>query len=249
MDDPRFARGITNRSVFKFLPGHRKRIIDFVQQIKFNLNQEEKLKRSKKKMKLCAPATKVKKAKYEDEEPDDVVDQAKAVVMIRQQITKWQRTQSSSKLRELKENVHYEIKVTLSKDSSNLTPSLLCKGCDKSTLLGFKGGNVLLSNWTRHIIMCVEKPKTPASKESKIQDFFSHKVIPNKSMNLSRLLKHPKHYMINCQVQVYPVNLSLLLKPYLKHLKIYKLKIQGTLMGRFFGRPLLLTVRCRDRRG
>ena len=33
-DDPRFACGITNRSVFKFLPGHRKRIIDFVQQIK-----------------------------------------------------------------------------------------------------------------------------------------------------------------------------------------------------------------------
>ena len=130
-------------------------------------------------MKLCAPATKVKKAKYEDEEPDDVVDQAKAVVMIRQQIT-------------LKENVHFEIKVTLLKDSSNLTPSVLCKGCDKSTLLGFKGGNVLLSNWTRYIIKCVEKPKTPASKESKIQDFFSHKVIPNKSRPSSESFSTPE---------------------------------------------------------
>ena len=35
LDDPRFARGITNRSVFKFLPAHRKRIIDF-HQIKIN---------------------------------------------------------------------------------------------------------------------------------------------------------------------------------------------------------------------
>ena len=86
--------------------------IDFVKQVKFNLNQE---KRSKKKMKLCAPATKVKKAKYENEEPDEVVNQAKAVAMICQQITKWQRTQSSSKLRELKENVNFVIKVPCQK--------------------------------------------------------------------------------------------------------------------------------------
>ena len=82
IDDPRFARGITNRSVFKFLPGHRKRIIEFVHQIKFNLNQE-KLKHSKKKKlggssnKSCVPATTVKKARYESEDPDDAVDQVK----------------------------------------------------------------------------------------------------------------------------------------------------------------------------
>ena len=169
IDDPRFVRGITSRSIFKFLPGHRKRIIDFVEQVKFNLNQE---KRSKKKMKLCAPTTKVKKAKYENEEPDEVVNQAKAVAMIRQQITKWQRTQSSSKLRELKENVDFVIKVTLSKGSSDLSPSVLCNRCDKTTLLGFKGGSVLLSNWYRHIVKCVENQKNPTSKESKIQDFF-----------------------------------------------------------------------------
>ena len=185
IDDPRFARGITSRSVFKFLPGHRRRIIDFVQQIKFNLSLEEKLNRSKKKMKLCAPATKVKKAKYESEESDEVLNQAKAMAMIRQQITKWQRDQSSSKVRELKENVHFEIKVTLSKDSSNLSPSVLCNGCDASILLGIKGKNILLSNWTRHIVKCAEKQKSSAPKENKIQDFFSHKAMPNKPANPS----------------------------------------------------------------
>ena len=36
---------------------------------------------------MCTCYTKVKKAKYENEEPDEVVNQAKAVAMIRQQIT------------------------------------------------------------------------------------------------------------------------------------------------------------------
>ena len=85
----------------------------------------------------------MKKAKYEGEESDEVLNQAKAMAMIRQQITKWQRAQSSSKVRELKENVHFEIKVTLSKDSSNLSPSVLCNGCDTSILLGIKGKNIL----------------------------------------------------------------------------------------------------------
>ena len=197
IDDPRFARGITNRSVFKFLPGHRKRIIEFVHQIKFNLNQE-KLKHSKKKKlggssnKSCVPATTVKKARYESEDPDDVVDQVKAMAMIRQQITKWQRTQSSSKLRELRENVHLEIKVALSKDSTKLIPSILCKVCNKSTTLGFKSGNVLLSNWTRHIVQCVEKQKTPTSKESKIQDFFSPNISRSSSSDYFSAAKPSK---------------------------------------------------------
>ena len=61
--------------------------IGFVHQIKFNLNQE-KLKHSKKKKlggssnKSCVPATTVKKARYESEDPDEVVDQARAMAMI-----------------------------------------------------------------------------------------------------------------------------------------------------------------------
>ena len=185
-EDPCFARGITNRSVFKFLPGHCRRIIDFVNQIKSSMEQEEKAKWFKKKrlgdtssVKFCAPATKVKRGTCGTEDPDDVVDQVKAVTIIQQQITKWQRTQSSSKLRELKETVHFDIKVALLKDSTNLSASVLCKICDKSSTLGFKGGTVLLSNWTRHIVKCVEKKKPSASKGNKIQNFFSHKVLSN----------------------------------------------------------------------
>ena len=61
----------------------------------------------------------------------------------------------------------------------------ICNGCDASILLGIKGKNILLSNWTRHIVKCAEKQKSSAPKENKIQDFFSHKAMPNKPANPS----------------------------------------------------------------
>ena len=45
-DDPRFERGITSKSGFKFLPGHRLRILDFVSKIKLNQGKRFKNKRS-----------------------------------------------------------------------------------------------------------------------------------------------------------------------------------------------------------
>ena len=143
-------------------------------------------------------ATMVKKAGYENEESDDVVDQAKALAMIRQQITKWQRTYSLSKLRELRENVHFEIKVILSKDSTSLIPAILCEVCNKITTMGFKSRNVLLSNWTRHIVKCVGKQKTPTSRKAKFKIIFH--VIMHHLVNLPLLLKYLKYYMVNYQI-------------------------------------------------
>ena len=75
--------------------------------------------------------------------------------------------------RELKETVHFDIKIALAKDNTNLIASILCKKCDKSSTLGYKDGNFLLSNWTRHIVKCIEKTKIIASKRAKFK-IFSH---------------------------------------------------------------------------
>ena len=88
-------------------------------------------------------------------------------------------------MRELKENVHFEIKVTLSKDSSNLSPSVLCNVCDTSILKV----KTFFSNWTRHIVKCAEK-----------QEIFS----PQRKQNTG--LFPTRQCLINPPIR--PVNLS-----------------------------------------
>ena len=43
--DPHFQRGVTSNGTFKFLPGHRQRIVDFVEANRKKLDQEGKAKR------------------------------------------------------------------------------------------------------------------------------------------------------------------------------------------------------------
>jgi len=43
-DDPHFAQRINCKGVFKFLPGHRHRIADFISAIKLKLAQEQTTK-------------------------------------------------------------------------------------------------------------------------------------------------------------------------------------------------------------
>ena len=113
IEDPHFARGVTSIYTFKFLPGDRQRIINFVSNIRKNLDQEEKAKR----LNIKRTATKSNHAQFikrkkENSDTDvvsndtgDLLDQAKAVTMVQQQICKWQRSQSSSKIKELKMSI------------------------------------------------------------------------------------------------------------------------------------------------
>lgn len=63
LEDHRFRRGITSRGNFKFLPGHRQRIVNFVEKVK-KMDQEEKEKRLSLKRSIGnAPSKQIKKAK------------------------------------------------------------------------------------------------------------------------------------------------------------------------------------------
>ena len=99
IDDP---RGVTNHGMFKFLPGHRQRITDFVDKIRKSLDEEEKAKQLSLKRSISnAPSFKQKKTKsntnFADNstKPDDHLTQAKAVAVVRQQICKWQRNEKN----------------------------------------------------------------------------------------------------------------------------------------------------------
>ena len=44
------------------------------------------------------------------------------------------------------------------------TSSILCKMCGRCIVLGKKSGNVMISNWTRHVTNCVKKQPTATKR-------------------------------------------------------------------------------------
>ena len=101
-EDPRFAQGINNKGIFKFLPGHRHRIFDFISTVKLSLTQEQTAKRLKLKRKCdkgpIQPALKKHASggmPPKEERLFDISDQQKMIEIIWQQVAKWQRNQNS----------------------------------------------------------------------------------------------------------------------------------------------------------
>ena len=185
IEDPHFARGITSIHTFKFLPGDRQRIINFISNIRKNLDQEEKAKRlnTKRTATKSNHAQSIKRKKENSDtdvvsnDTGDLLDQAKAVTMVQQQICKWQRSQSSSKIKELKENEHFEINTsTLDHSTSGFCVTISCKMCGHKSTLGFKDHTVLLSNYTRHVNKCIEKadPCPQLPEIVKYKNIFHH---------------------------------------------------------------------------
>ena len=90
---------------------------------------------------------------------------------IRRQVVKWQRHHKSQKVRDLKEHVHYEIQVKPADEVHN-SVSLECKVCGKSYLLGWsKQNKPIISNWTRHVVTCLDSKRT--SKSKKLQTYLT----------------------------------------------------------------------------
>ena len=192
--DPHFQRGVTSNGTFKFLPGHRQRIVDFVEANRKKLDQEEKAKRlnckrSSGKSNIAIPF-KQKMAKSDTNLADtnssksnDGLNQAKAVAMVRQQICKWQREGKNPNhltIKDFKENEHFEVKSVASEDTDsscsgpNFRVYIYCTLCHKNYTLGFKDGGALLSNYTRHIPKCI-KNNLKTSKDNTIHNFFTPK--------------------------------------------------------------------------
>ena len=93
---------------------------------------------------------------------------------IRQQVVKWQRSQKSQKVRALKDHVHYEIKVKVA-DEVHCSASVECKLCGKRYSLGQgKSNKPIISNWTRHVVACLESKCTSKGNTGRaLQSYFS----------------------------------------------------------------------------
>ena len=78
------------------------------------------------------------------------------MVKIRQQIVKWQRQHSTDKVARLKETEHSGLMLSV---------KIICL-CVLSVIFVVKDASfqhIFLSNWTSHVVKCVENMKTPLS--------------------------------------------------------------------------------------
>ena len=138
----------------RFPPGHLKKLKMFIEEIP---SSRPSLKKSAQKQKrpvaMSAPAPK-KTCSISDEQCNDLISIKETVSCARRCVAKWQRGQSDSKVKKLEENVDFEILI-----GSKLNQMILCKLCRKSFTLAYKNGNLLVSNWSRHITQCVKSTK------------------------------------------------------------------------------------------
>ena len=143
--DPKYLPNATSSCLtgLRFPPGHRKRILIFVEETKKSI-----VRGRKRQNRPSTQRPRVKKSVTDGESSsstgsESTCNQADVTSKIRSLIAKWQRTQEDVKLRELKEHEHFVVRVKV-----DLTSSILCKMCGRCSVLGKKSGNVMISNWT-----------------------------------------------------------------------------------------------------
>ena len=92
---------------------------------------------------------------------DKKIDDFEIATKVRQQISKWQRGQSDTYLKGLKEHEHFEIKLHPSAQAALASDkldsvTLSCLTCNKNIPVGIRqnSGSCVLSNWTRHVKTC-----------------------------------------------------------------------------------------------
>ena len=164
-NNPEYQRGK------KFPPGHKIRIQRFVEEVKNN--QSRKSQGKGKKRPLQGGVRNGPKKVKTDESSSDNIDQVNSVGEIRRQIVKWQRLQTDSHLKELKEHVHFQVNVTC-----GCNADVTCRICSKKFQLGTKNNRYIISNWTRHIINCAVKGN---KSNHSIREFTSPSPVPSSS--------------------------------------------------------------------
>lgn len=101
-------------------------------------------------------------------------DLADATSKVRNQIVKWQGTQNNIRLRQLREYVEYEVRLTQNANTSGaLIGSIICNMCNSRIHLGFdQNNNFKLSNWIRHIKQCTQEKKEKQKGQLSLTNFF-----------------------------------------------------------------------------
>ena len=85
---------------------------------------------------------------------NDAEDLASATSKVRNQVVKWLSNQSNIQLRQLREYKEYEVKLQLNA-SGSLVGVILCIMCNTKAV--DQKNNVKLSNWIRHVKLCVQE--------------------------------------------------------------------------------------------
>jgi len=159
-------------------PGHRILIGEFVNKVKVMIQPKATITSGKRKFKPTTEiATVSKKQKISEcsnapthscSSIEDLPSLADISSKIRRQISKWQNTQTSYDLRQLKEHEQFEVRVSRNeKPNSPAVVNITCNVCDKHIPLsmGNKFGDYFISNWSRHIKTCIlQKQKSGKSK-------------------------------------------------------------------------------------
>lgn len=177
-NNPKFCRDIAAPSPFRFPPGHRKRICNFVQEVRAaQKTKKTRLSRNKRPIEhVVGSKSKVDKRSKPGvakeviicDKSDHHFNPVDLFGKIRRQIASWQRSQADHKVKELKEYEHFEILVS---DENKV--SFTCKMCGSKSSLGFKDGKCILSNLTRHITKCIGNPKCPKYTENRMFKYLS----------------------------------------------------------------------------
>ena len=149
-----------NSKSCKFLPSHRYLIEQFIKDLQPVAST--KLAPAKVEKKVRKPRS-ASKCTAEESGPGDTLD--KKLSDIRRQVVKWQRKEKTDKnLKCLQERKDYEIKVNTN------GATIFCCFCRQNKTLGINKGKAIISNWSRHVAVCIKKSKH--REKSTLQTYF-----------------------------------------------------------------------------
>ena len=170
-------------------PGHRILIAEFVTKIR-NMIQPKTTLATKRK--TCIPSESSKKQKLTvHPSPESngsnitvnyersTTDLADIASKIWTQIAKWQRMQPEDQVKQLKEHEQFEVRVSRSENPEiPADVCITCMMCDKHLPLskGSKYASFSISNWSRHVKVCMLKKKQKASRvtQSTLSNFLPY---------------------------------------------------------------------------
>lgn len=107
---------------------------------------------------------------------------ASVAIQIRSNIARWVRKQSCVKLKNLKENKQFAVRVTNVAKSDIISAAIRCSACNTTIYLlqknkSIKSSPYFISNWTRHVKMCPKLDKKQDSVQQSLVVFFLHPLI------------------------------------------------------------------------
>ena len=169
---------------FEFPPGHRKRICNFINEIKQLLQIEHHSTSKRKIVHQDKPIAKRPK-------PVKVVEEISTINIpsiskqIRSNLNKWLRKQSSCEIINLQENKDYSVSINSNtKDPTSFTACIRCLLCGTAIRLQQQDNTspYLISNWCRHIKNCITTTRKAAHFQQPAIDHFCAKkktAVPN----------------------------------------------------------------------